>query len=71
MNWCQNHPSFREVHENEPFYAVGLDCGFDQTTGVDSRRIVIPPDELPPELIQIIEKVPSPTCDDPFCGWRE
>lgn len=74
MSWCQTPPSFREVHENEPFYAVGLDCGVTRTTFTavsDRRRIIIPVDELPPELIQLIELVPSPTCDDPFCGWRE
>jgi hypothetical protein len=61
--WCENPPS-HEVEADEPFYDVAVACR-------GGMRVKIPPDELPPELIQIIEKVPSPTCDDPFCGWRE
>jgi hypothetical protein len=61
--WCKNPPSY-EVETDEPFYDIGLPCrGY--------MRIKIPPDELPSALVYLIETVPSPTCDDPFCGWRE
>jgi hypothetical protein len=63
-DWCRNPPLRKPPEEGEPFYDVGYLCQGD-------RRAQIPPDELPPALVYLIETVPSPTCDDPFCGWRE
>lgn len=64
-DWCRDPPPFQKAPEGgEPFYDVGYYCGSD-------RRAQIPPDELPPALAHLIEMVPSPTCDDPFCGWQE
>jgi hypothetical protein len=58
--WCNNPPELREAAPDEPGFDLAL-CG--------TWRIPI--DELPPELVTLIEAVPSPTCDDPFCGWRD
>jgi hypothetical protein len=53
--WCYDNPSFSEVQEGEPFYDVGTDC----KRVVSKNRFKIPPDELPPELVMLLEAVPS------------
>jgi hypothetical protein len=66
QNWCQDTPTFRELKDDEPFFDLGLRCN----NALDRRHIQIPVDELPPELVQLIETVPSANCADPFCDWR-
>jgi hypothetical protein len=62
-DWCYNPPTFQSIEE-APFFDVGYYCAGD-------KRVQIPVDELPPELVRLIETVPSPTCDNPFCGWQD
>lgn len=68
--WCQTTPVFHNP-PNEVFYDVGLYCLSSNSHIGFTKRVQIPVDELPSELTQLIETVPSPTCDDSFCGWRE
>lgn len=56
QDWCFLPPSFSSVPEGEPFYEVGLRC----TT---AQRFVVPPDELPLSLRNLIRTVPSPLDD--------
>lgn len=53
--WCDTNPSFSKVQEGEPFYDVGISC----CGGMCDKRIKIPPDELPAELVMLLEAVPS------------
>lgn len=64
-NWCQHTPVFREPEEGEPFFDLGIQCN----NMFDERGLQIPADELPPDLVQLIEMVPSPHCAAPLCGW--
>jgi hypothetical protein len=60
QDWCQDTPVFRDLEEGEPFFDLGLRC----TTALDRRHIQIPVDELPSELVHLLETVPSPNCLD-------
>lgn len=70
QDWCQATPQFQNAPD-EVFYDIGLYCSRHGHPIGDTRRVQVPVGNLPPELAKLIETVPSPTCDDPFCGWQE
>lgn len=67
--WCESAPSWA-IEDDEPVYEVGLRCGNPSGFFPPTKRVSVPLDQLPSELVELIETVPSNTCDDPFCGWR-
>jgi hypothetical protein len=54
QTWCHQPPTFRTLQQDDPFYDVGLDCGF------RTKRVKVPTDQLPVALIELIGRVPSP-----------
>jgi hypothetical protein len=51
--WCFTPPAFGAVAADEPVYEVGLRC-------TPTRVFLVPANDLPPALEELIEIVPSP-----------
>jgi hypothetical protein len=56
-NWCFTPPNFGSVTADEPVYEVGLRC-------TPTRVFLVPANELPPALEELIEIVPSPLAEE-------
>jgi hypothetical protein len=65
--WC-NLPLAAQEHIDKPIYELGLRCGVNYS---NIKVFKISVDDLPLMLKNLILAAPSPTCDDPFCGWNK
>jgi hypothetical protein len=53
--WCAALPQFRELAPDEPRYSVNIRCSWMST---NTRFFRVPVDQVPPELMMLIEKEP-------------
>jgi hypothetical protein len=65
--WC-HIPLAVQEHIDKPVYELGLRCDVNAS---NIRVFKISVDDLPFILKTLILAAPSPTCDDPFCGWNK